>query len=403
MLISSALSSLPTRTATLLLLLSTWVPAQIHVPADHPSLAGALAAAAPGEVIIITGGVHPPVFLTQAVTLVGALGNPPLLRASLPGEEPVPGVQAPAITLAGPGSGVVRLVNLRLSGMADGSWYAQAAPGLAGGGFRSVELSDCQISAASWEFASGYAAAADGVLLDPGVDSLLVSSCLILGGQGANDSLAGLPVFAPRGGAAVRAPSTLVTVLDSQLRGGKGTDVAIYPALGCPGSCDDVVDGQGGEGLVAATLLRANALILGGEGAQVGCISGGMAVITCQAARGDDVLSPSRPIMLPDRLHSDGSPIAGLPWLLSWDSSASTVLMLFSIHSQMPVPFGDRGYLFCDPASSLFLGLTGASVVFQVPADSGLLGLPVMVQIFEQGVGLSRPISGVVLPPVGGL
>ena len=390
---------------TALACLPSAAAAQIHVPGDQPSLAAALATAGPGAVIVLSGGVHPPVVLTQPVTILGDPANLPRIRPSWPGEELVPALQDAAVTLAGPGTGAVHLSHIMLGGEVNGLWFSRAAPAVSGGGFGTLTLSECQAWGAEWQLSSGVGQAADGVQLDGGVGLLIVSDSTVRGGTGVGQPPAGLPLVVPNGGAGVRAPGWQVALLDSLVRGGDGLDVSVHPASGCPGSCNDVVGGTGGPGVVALAVYRAASNAHGGTGALVTCAPDGLpASVVCQPVDGADIAPPAALFELPAGYASEAAPVVGAPWSCTWAPSATRVLFLLSLQPGVPVSLGSRGVLFVDTSAFALLFLEGHGVTLQVPAEAELVGLSVVSQVYDPHNGLSRPQVQCVLPwPAGKL
>jgi hypothetical protein len=100
---------------------------QLHVPGDHATLQGAIDAASAGDVIVVAGGVHPPITIDRPLTIVGEDGDRPTIRYHTGPEKPGPSCgQQPAIRLAGSGAGVVVLASLDIEGHTDGFFYCEA-------------------------------------------------------------------------------------------------------------------------------------------------------------------------------------------------------------------------------------------------------------------------------------
>jgi len=177
----------PTRSSfgrTLLaLLLTPWLAhtAQaevLHVPAQFAQLQDAIAAAAPGDVILIQGGTHEDVVIDKPLHLAGHATARPLFTP-LEWDGSLPFDTTPAVTLAGPGQGAVTLSAIDFGGSTGSVFATQNTPAIEGGGFAELRLLHCDIQAPTWVdpplLTLGLDAAQVGALVDD-LGSALTSS-----------------------------------------------------------------------------------------------------------------------------------------------------------------------------------------------------------------------------------
>ena len=386
----------------LLILATSVVADQVRVPEDFSTLQAAVNAAQPGDVIIVTGGVHPPVVINKALTLVGDWSDRPVIRPASPGEETNPFVQDAAVTLAGPGSGTVTLSMFELAGTADASYFGTAGQALSGGGFSEVRVVHCELVAPSWFQPTGIGLAPHAIALDGDVGWLLVSQSTVIGGEGTYDAAPSGPLTLPSGGDGIRAPSTSVTVVDSFVRGGDGMDVVYNGGIYAPTGCDDVSGGLGGRGVVASALHHAASQLMGGDGAELNVFSplGGLFYL-CTRPSGAAIAGMSDVVDLPGTLFGSGAMVSGSTWTLTWFASSPSVLLVLSPALVPPLDVGSKGLLFMDPNQLFFIALPGAGLMntsFPVPADMSLLGWPLALQIYDAQVGLTRPVYSSFVP-----
>src|SRR5262245_10788662 len=233
-----------------------------NVPGNFATLQAALNGVPPGAVIVVHGGVHPPVTVSKPVTIVG---SPVATIVNTDVSEPMdPFALADAIRLAGPGAGRVTLENVNTTGVADGSIFSSSGSGVFGGGFAELHLVDCDIQPAQWTMLTGQAEGADGVHVT--VPYVLVERCTVTGGLSDTDDC--IYPLNPDGGAAIHAASATVTVLASTVNGERGP-IICFPAGTCPSL--PLPESDGGPGIVATRVLRAASVIAGGKGQPVTC------------------------------------------------------------------------------------------------------------------------------------
>jgi hypothetical protein len=98
--------------------------------------------AVPGSVLRVPGRTWEPVVIDKPLTLIGDPG-----AGFWSGDYLYDPGHRPPITLAGPGSGKVTLVNIGVGGQANGDALSVAPGGIVGGGFEALELFQCYIEA----------------------------------------------------------------------------------------------------------------------------------------------------------------------------------------------------------------------------------------------------------------
>ena len=356
----------------------------IQVPADQPTLALAIQAAAAGDVIVVAGGSHPPITIDKPLTIIGAP------QATIFNTVAVGPAVPPAITLAGPGGGAVRLENVKTLGAANGLVFATAGSGIAGGGFDALEVHDSSIAPSTWFNLTGIGIGAPAI--DVSVPLVTIARSFVEGGQTQTDACdyAGVP----DGAVGVRAQSATVVVLDSIVRGGRGPDLCFSPGL-CPGNCPcPFLGGLGGTGVEALRVLRSNSTIEGGAGQLVQCGD----QPTGTQPDGADVLTAEE-IDLGHELMAPTPLVTGANFTLYWFTTGSPALLAFST-PDAPQLVPGAGWLFAT-AATLFTtpvpGGTGA-LNAQVPADPNLVGVPLAVQVYDPLTDLTNPFIGVIRP-----
>lgn len=376
------------RLLVIALLLAPVAPAQVlHVPGDYPDPQSAIAAASPGAVVVVEGGFWLPITIDKPLTLVGvadAIGLPLFLP-----DGPPPVAQSP-ITLAGGGSGTVRLAHIQVGGNVDGSAYSACAPSISGGGFAELHVFDSFIEGAPWVFAYNTTfPGADGINVD--VPFVWVERCTVRGAFAvADDNHA--HTSCPDAGDALVTTGT-VMLLDSDVNGGTGP-VLEWDSDGagsCPPSCPG---GAGGDGVRCAKLVHSGSSIGAGTGAiwlaDVGSFP------CCVGPVGADVDAPEQ--KLPDDLVGTGPAHLGQPWNLGWSLPGPAVLLFVSA-SVGPAPQLGNPALHLPPPH--FLGVVLPST-FQidtvVPAAVAFTGVEYGVQLYSLVTGWSRPLAGVIAP-----
>jgi len=369
----------------------------LHVPGVFRDLQDAIDAAGAGDVIVISGGVHPPVVVDKPLAIVGKRNDRPLIRASIPGEEVSPGKQQHAITLAGPGGGVVMISGIDTGGLTDGTHYSTAGSGVFGTGFDELRIFHSTIRPSDWFVTTGIGSAAHAVSTD--IPYVLVVDSTIEGGSGLEDGSVTNAIV--RGAIGVRAPPSTVVVLDSHVRGGNGLDTILGLGGPCPASCDDLFGGQGGAAVVAETLYHAGSVLGGGDGAAVSCFDGVFVFPICSMPQGPVVIGASRVEALGGTLVGGGPLLEGDSWTLSWYASSPLALLAVSMVPRPPIPVSTHGPLFMDPSSMVVEVVPGNGVhAVTIPVGMTQLawGLPIVFQVFDPATGMTRPAFGSFAP-----
>jgi hypothetical protein len=376
-----------------LLLLAAPAAAQIHVPGDYPTLQDAIDGASPGDVIVCAGGPGTPVVVDKPLTIL--VEN----RLSLYAGCIQDGKADSAIRLEGPGSGKVVLANLIL-GSKDCNY---PAPGISGGGFDELHVLDTTI-----EMESGFSGLGHGGhAIDVDVPFVLIANSDVHGIGSDSDHCLGM--LHSEEFAGVRNPNGTVMVIDSTIRGGSGgaTEFLCCIACPCPALPDDALGGQGGPGIIADQVLLANSTVLGGEGATfwsypLGSPSSPIGTPTSCGKQDDG------PEIVASALHVLGGTLSGASsaspggtYVLGWDLPGPGAFLFFSPGATEPVPIG-ASFLVLEAATASFLGPipTGSpqSLTVSLPAAPELLGIEFAFQAWDAGLGLTRPVVGVVQP-----
>lgn len=361
--------------------------AVLDVPGDQPTLVAALSAAAPGDVIFLHGGTHPPVTITKAVTIVGESG------AEIDNTGFGSGDQDPNVTLAGGGSGRVALVGVDLVGSAELFVYSGMGSRIVGGGFAELLIEDCHIDPPKGVNATGAYQARHAVTVS--VPTVFVSRSEITGAAGGTDGCfyahPGISNFIGDSGAAVSAPSSTVVVLDSELSGGVGPNLCFDLSTAPPSSSTDVP--SAGSGVVAKALYRANSLIQGGVGLDVyvQSVTGGFFSIG-QGAAGAAVVADTV-VNLDSKIDASTSPALGGTWTMSWSTSGAPTLLIVGMPAPPVEVFGHGVWFFGGGPTSMTPVPGGAQTLsLVIPANPALVGFTAAIQLHDPADGLTRPL-----------
>lgn len=368
-------------------LLAASLHAQVTVPGDFATLQAALDAAPPGAFIYVDGGEHVATVIAKPVTIVGT-PDVPLLRTPTSSES-FDFFQEPAIELAGPGSGVVTLVNVRTGGTTEGFFFSTAGAAIEGGGFDELRVLHSEILPPTWTTVTGFAVPPKGIDVD--VDHLLIEDSLVRGGSGDDDGSALFTI--PFGGSAVETTEA-VTVLDSEVRGGDALDT-VFPGFDCPGSCAVLDEGFGGAGISADVVRQANSIIAGGRGAEISCFTPGVGEVpVCTLPDGPSIVGASAVDVLPGVLLGSGVTPLGGQQTLTWFAESPSVFLIVGFTSIQPTVFG-KGVLYVDVGSAFVVPVPGGglqSLTFTIPFDTALLGVVEVAQVFDPATGATRPV-----------
>jgi hypothetical protein len=378
------LRSTPIVAALLCLVFARASAAQlVSVPEDYSDLQAALDGVSANATIVVHGGQWLPIVIDKPVTIIG--DPQPLIMPDGP-----PPTAASPVTLAGPGSGVVRLVNLQLGGGVDGGFYSACDPSIAGGGFAALHVFDSLVEGAPWQFEYNIVyPGADAIRVD--VPFVWIERCTVRGADSVAD---GHNTYAGAfdAGDAIVAPGTVV-LLDSSVRGGDGPSLP-WDAGGLGGCAPTCPGGSGGDGVVSAQLVRANSSIEAGSGTQW---LDELGVDFCCQGPAGLALDVGTVTSLADDLTSSGPALAGAPYTLAWTAPGPAVL-LFVSPGVGPAPHFGAARLFLE--GPLFLGLllpSPSQLTTHIPGSPAYSGLEFAVQLYTTQ-GWSRPVAAVIAP-----
>lgn len=223
------------------------------VPDDAPNLALAIQQAQAFDTIVVRTTLDQnalgPVFVDKSLTVRGE----PVCNFDL---------NTPALLLNGPGEARLVLENVVMGyGVAD----ADARASLSGTGFEEVALRSCQL------LHDNFAGSGLITLTEPAVDLpdvkrlVLLDSELLGSPAGADDCVINLAFYVD-GEPGIFAPLADVTLLSSEVTGGRGgyLETTVQP---CPSQISEW-PGKGGVGIVAANVIQTNSIVQGGAGAE---------------------------------------------------------------------------------------------------------------------------------------
>jgi len=290
--------------------------AQVHVPGTYATLQAAIDAVVPGTVIVVHGGTHLSIVINKPLTIIGK--SSPLISAV---SKTTPGVLDPSIMLAGTGSGVVTLIGLRTSGSLQEGYIGHARPGILGSGFDQLRILQCNIAGSGAISGGGTEALYGSHAIEVTIPYVLIEDSIVTGGSTVH-TFVGIP--APSGSTGILAPASTVTLLDSQVIGGRVHDNAWNPFYGpCPMNCGEIQGGAGGAGLVAAEMYQANSSVAGGQGASFYCPPIGP---ICMKPDGVALTVPMVTNLSND-LTGSGLLELGFPFDMSWTSLGNPTLV----------------------------------------------------------------------------
>lgn len=362
------------------------------------SLQAALDAAAPNDVIRVKGGTYVEITIAKPVTIVG---DPmPTIRPPLPPEYTGTTLTCPpAITLAGPGTGTVTLVDVKAAGFADASFFSAFDAMLAGGGFTSLRIVGGSVTGPDAIFSTGVGLGA--AAIKTSIPLIHLSSATIVGGENTTDvPCALMPPFGPLG---IDAPNSTIVVLDSVVHGGRGSDtVSCFGGIcgdGSPPPCPCAYKGGfGGDGIRAQRVYVTNSLVTGGPGMSlVSDCSGG--VPWGQQPDGAPYAPGVAVIALNNDLTSSPPLKLGGSTTLQWSAGVGQLLVL-STQTGVPLDLA-RGSFFLEPAAPMLIAPIASGVAtatIHVPSSPVWIGVPLVAQVFDATNGLTRPVIDVVRP-----
>ena len=277
-----------------------------------------------------------------------------------------------------------------------GSLYSSVSPGITGGGFEALHVYDSTVRAPSFcSFAGGPGCLLSGVGLGrPGIATtiaeVLVERSLVLGSRSDNDGGAGYP----DGPAGIDAPSSVVMVFDSTVRGGAAGNYYAYPS----GDCATLCFGSGGAAVVASELFHSSSTLTGGAGATwhgrtsefepyVAC--------PCTGPNGAPAVTDLRNTQLVRMLTMTNTPTVGGTLTLVHRGGRNAIL-LASDHLGAPTRMPRQGLLFLRSPTTNLGTISPGPVSIPIPPVLALIGTEIAFQTLEARWGLMRPVAGVI-------
>jgi hypothetical protein len=365
---------------------------QIYVPGDYPDVQTAINAASAGDTIIVQLPETGPLVIDKALTIVG---DPALklydgtadFLCTLPWPNPV--------TLAGPGSGSVALVNVNAVAYPVSDCVITPAP-VVGTGFDELHIIGSNLHApASGLSGSGYGA--PGVSVD--VPLVMVVDSVIVGGRDNVDQCGSL--FPVPGYPGIECPGGSVVVLDSEVHGGDGGLTCIL-SFDCPPGGSGSGLGPGGPAVVAHSLFAANSTLAGGIGSTLTLHPGGPGAVKCGKDLDGLAAEVSQLVLLPGVLQGSSVMHLGSTWSLTYLATGPLANLFLSLAPSAPFTIAGAGWAFLDPTTTLNLGPVATGVpqtlTFPIPLVPLLVGLEPSFQLLDGGHGLTRPVLSVILP-----
>ncbi len=296
---------------------------------------------------------------------------------------------------------MLTLSSLRVGGTIDGTFFGQAHSAIRGTGFDEVRITHCRIDAPEWIMPTGIGDGGTAISVD--VSLLVVQDSGVFGGSGTDDG-SGLSVFdIPKAGHGIVTTGNVV-IQESEVIGGIGYSQVAFDPLLCPLPCGLFSGGQGGTGIRAQVAWLGTSVFTGADaaaGGAGGVLSCPTSPIQCVFADGEALDVQTR-IDLPTTLGTSGSLwLGGYFWELYYAIEPMTPAYLaLSLFPVPPTPIAE-GTFFMNPLNFhlriLPASATGADyVVFTTPYDPAFMGLTVVLQTWQPGVGLSSPLMATV-------
>ena len=358
---------------------------EIHVPGDYLDPQAAINAALPGDLIVVHGGTWRSITIDKPLHL---LGDPaPLFEGMLQGTFSLDYVSP--LTLAGPGSGVVTLSNIKTGGSIGGI-ASHVGSGVTGGGFDELHIFDSVLRGNAWTAVTDPA---------PGAPGLSVSVPFVLIERSTVEASASLEVTGLGGAesvAGIQASSSTVVVLDSTVKGGTGGPWYMHPSWGpCSGfgSCTPCAIGVGGAGIKCHTLHHAGSTIIGGKGADWYDDTWAY----CTTLPDGPAVSAVVEVPLSNNLVGTDKMKLGSTYGLLWTTPGPSAWLFFSLGVGPPLQIPGLGLGYLDLGSAVSLGVHAApgAATFAIPSTPALLGQTVAFQAFDPTAGvITRPVAG---------
>jgi hypothetical protein len=366
----------------------------IRVPEDHAILQDAIDAAAPGDVIAITGGLHDGVTIDKALSLVGSASDRPSIRRGIGA-----GFQeaTPSITLSD--AGRVVLAGLEIDPAVGGTWSNN--PGAIAGSAAELLILHCEIGA--------YAQPTGYMLSTPAIGGffgrMLIVDSVVVGGKLHYDGPTPSIYAGDKGGAAVSTwGGTKLTVLDATIQGADADNVVVH---GDDWHCGDPGGDSGPAVLGAPELFSSNAVLASGAGATA-------FVHHAPPWFGpyDEIcpLPVPPPLDVASQWEWDASPLAisagglvgGQTFSVSFGGLGPLLLLTGPPDLSAPA-IGTSGALLLAPGELMIAELdVPAPVTRDVvlgPFEDFQWGQILGLQLYSPATGLTRPAFAAVLPP----
>jgi len=365
----------------------------ILVPSQIADLQVAINTANANDCIIVNGGTYPPIVIDKPLTIIGD-ATPTIDNTATPFVDPN---VLPAIELLGPGSGSVKLVNVRTRGLTDGSVnFSTTNSGISGGGFDELYIEECDIESAEWFTLTGLGKGESGVVTS--VPYVHIERSRIRGGKTDNDTANPTPGMPP-GGIGISAPSSTVVVIDSDVAGGAG--VVLWYDIGlCPGPCPcPSIGAFGGDGVVCDRLFSGgpNNSIIGGPGSEVLCFDTNTGTIVTAGKQPDGTpIVANEHITLGIELAASGPLELSQTVTLVWTTVGFPILLVST--PIQPTSVGSMGWLFLEPSTLIVAPIPSNYISASVPNLPILIGLSIGVQILDPLGDLTVPYISTIGP-----
>ncbi len=365
--------------------------AELRVPGDYPNLQAAIDAAAAGDVIVVsTGYTQDPVVIDKALTILGDPMFSVRTECGFPGactDCPEPDH---AFRLAGPGTGRVVIGNAQTTSF--DCFYPAASIG--GGGFDELHLFNVEFHPVSGQTGLGYGSST----IQVDVPHVLVEGSSIRGGIVDCDHCSGFlydVVYA-----AIEAPASAVTILNSEVVGGGN---AYFCCQGCTCPAGLPEGGKGGNGVVASEVFVDSAsTVAGGAGSTFYAYPGpaGTGGVACGKKRDGVAFIAGAVHALPGAVTGSGATRLGGTFTLSFEVPGPLAVLYLSLRVGEPVLVPGSGYSYLHTPVLAQPVTTGSpqTLAFAVPPAPELVGLERAFQILDFTLGLTAPAVALLGP-----
>ncbi|PIE23231.1 MAG: hypothetical protein CSA62_08450 [Planctomycetota bacterium] len=342
----------------------------------HKDLQAAIDAAKAGDWIRVRGGTWEQIVVRKSLTL---LGDPmPTLLA------PFNGVgfgkrQPPPLHAVGKGREYLRLVDIRIEGLAlgSGSW-SSLSPAIKLEGWGRLELLRCHVRGMAWFAPTGLANGAPAIASDGPVQIHASDSWIA-----ASDSMGSVGPSRVDGAAGIDTPRGQVILSGSTVLGGAAAKLFLVacPATPCP--CPQFRH-RGGPAVRAQSLYHYGGILQGGAGGELWCWQGSSLVRKGQQPDGARYQARSSFFAARD-LRSRIPPQPGGVWVLAYPLLKSGGILILGDRAQQPQILGpDRLWMDAlKPLLVLVLPPSSVELQLRLPKDPRLVGLVLSGQSFN--------------------